>query len=180
MRLARFAFAAAVFAAALGLVGPAPAQAATSCSAFMDGFVKAAPDLQAQFVRPVVISRGGEGGGDARDVVTGFGVDARLICAGDKFLRFEAQIPQRAQPLLIEGFNRMQVAATMAALRWPRARASQTVNGMAKDAAEYLRASQERGDVFISGKVDRQLGRAGEIGVVWTLADRSFIIVSAD
>lgn len=176
MRLARFALAAAVFSA----VGAAPARAATSCAAFMDAFVKAAPDLQAQFVRPVVISRGGEGGGDARDVVTGFGVDARLICVGDKFVRFEAQIPQRAQPMLIEGFNRMQVAAAMAALRWPRARALQTVNGMAKDAAEYLRASQERGDVFISGKVDRQLGRAGEIGVVWTLADRSFIIVSAD
>ena len=50
---------------------------------------------------------------------------------------------------------------------------------MASDAAEYLRASQERGDIFISGKVDRHAGR-GEIGVVWTLSDRSFIIVGTD
>jgi hypothetical protein len=174
---ARAAFAAAFFSVAWG----ASAQAAASCTAFMDAFAKAAPELQAQFVRPIVISRGaGEGGGDSRDVVTGFGVDARLICAGDKFVRFEAQIPQQAQPLLVDGFNRMQVAATMAALRWPKARATQTVNSMAANAAEYLRASQERGDVFVSGKVDRHAGRAGEIGVVWTLADRSFIIVSAD
>ncbi|MFN3892082.1 MAG: hypothetical protein ACK4MV_16925 [Beijerinckiaceae bacterium] len=177
MRLARAALAAAILSAASG----APARAATSCAAFMDAFVKAAPELQAQFVRPVVISRGtGEGAGDARDVVTGFGVDARLICVGDRFVRFEAQIPQRAQPLLIDGFNRMQVAATMAAWRWPRARASQTVTSMAADAAEFLRASQERGDIYISGKVDRHVGRGGEIGVEWTLADRSFIIISAD
>ncbi len=176
MRLARAALATALLTAVSG----APAQAAMACTAFMDAFVKAAPDLQAQFVRPVVISRGGTDGGEARDVVTGFGVDARMVCVSDKFVRFEAQIPQQAQPLLIDGFNRMQVAATMAALRWPRARAAQTVSAMAGDAAEYLRASQERGDVFVSGKVDRHAGRAGEIGVVWTLADRSFIIVSAD
>jgi hypothetical protein len=180
MRLARIALAAAIT-AAIAAVSSAPASAATSCPAFMDAFAKAAPELQAQFVRPVVVARGaGEGGGEARDVITGFGVDARLICNGDKFLRFEAQIPHQAQPLLVDGFNRIQVAATMAALRWSRARASQTVTTMAADAAEYLRASQERGDVFISGKVDRHAGRAGEIGVVWTLADRSFIIVSAD
>lgn len=159
----------------------APALAAGSCTAFMDAFAKAAPELQAQFVRPVVVSRGsGEGGGQVRDVVTGFGVDARLICSEDRFVRFEAQIPQRAEPRLVDGFNRMQVAAAMAALRWPRARASQTVTRMAADAAEFLRASQERGDVFISGKVDIHAGRGGEIGVVWTLADRSFIIVASN
>ncbi len=177
MRLARAALATALLIAVSG----APAQAAIACTAFMDAFVKAAPDLQTQFVRPVVISRGGtDGGAEVRDVVTGFGVDARMICVGDKFVRFEAQIPQQAQAVLIDGFNRMQVAATMAALRWPRARAAQTVTAMAADAAEYLRASQERGDVFVSGKVDRHAGRAGEIGVVWTLADRSFILVTAD
>ena len=175
MRLARFVFAALILCAASN------AAAAASCQAFMDAFAKAAPELRAQFVRPVVISRGsGESGSEARDVVTEFGVDARLICEADRFQRFEAQIPQQAQPRLVDGFNRIQVAAAMAALRWPRARASQTVTGMAADAAEYLRASQERGDVFISGKVDRHAGRTGEIGVVWTLADRSFIIVAND
>lgn len=177
MRLACAALATAVLTAMPG----APAQAAMACTAFMDAFVKAAPDLQAQFVRPVVISRGGaDGGGEVRDVVTGFGVDARMVCVGDRFARFEAQIPQQTQATLIDGFNRMQVAATMAGLRWPRARAVQTVNAMSGEAAEYLRASQERGDVFISGKVDRHAGRAGEIGLVWTLADRSFILVAAD
>ena len=144
----------------------------------MDAFAKAAPDLKAQFVRPVVVSRGAtEAGAEARDLVTEFGVDARLLCNGDRFLRFEAQIPQPAQQRVVDGFNRIQIAAAMAALRWQRQRATQTVSAMAVDAAEYLRASAERGDVFISGKVDRVVGRDGEIALVWTQADRSFIVV---
>lgn len=181
MRLVRAASVAVLAVVVFSATLSAPALAAGSCPAFMDAFAKAAPELQAQFVRPVVVSRGaGDGGGEARDVVTEFGVDARLICSEDRFVRFEAQIPQRAEPRLVDGFNRIQVAAAMAALRWPRARASQTVTRLAADAAEYLRASQERGDVFISGKVDLHAGRAGEIGVVWTLADRSFIIVASN
>lgn len=179
MRPARAAFVAAFSTVAAFSAGPAHAVA--TCSRFMDAFTKAAPELKAQFVRPVVVARGtAETGAEARDVVTEFGVDTRLICDGERFLRFEAQIPQPAEPRLVEGFNRIQVAAAMAALRWPRARASNIVSGMAADAAEYLRASQERGDVFISGKVDRHAGRDGEVGVVWTLSDRSFIIVSAN
>jgi len=177
MRMARVALAATIYAAFAAV----NANAAAPCPAFMNAFSKAAPELKAQFVRPVVVTRGaGEGGVEARDVVTEFGVDARLICSGDRFVRFEAQIPYNAEQRLVDGFNRIQVAAAMAALRWPRARATQTVTRMAADAAEYLRGSQERGDVFVSGKVDVHAGREGEIGVVWTLADRSFIIVSAD
>lgn len=178
MRPARVALAATFI---LTAAGGGAAFAAPACSAFMDAFAKAAPELKAQFVRPVVVSRGvTESGAEARDVVTEFGVDSRLICVGERFARFEAQIPQPADARQVEGFNRIQVAATMAAMRWPRARASQVVSSMASDAAEYLRASQERGDVFISGKVDRHAGRDGELGVVWTLSDRSFIIVGTN
>ena len=176
MRPARVALATLVFTA----LSSGAALAAPACSAFMEAFGKAAPELKAQFVRPVVVSRGAaEAGAEARDMVSEFGVDSRLICVGERFLRFEAQIPQPAEPRLVDGFNRIQVAAAMAALGWQRARASQVVTSMASDAAEYLRASQERGDIFISGKVDRHVGR-GEIGVVWTLSDRSFIIVGTD
>jgi hypothetical protein len=176
MRLARRALFPLVLAMTAG-VG-APALAAPTCQGFMDAFAKAAPDLKSQFVRPVVVSRGAaEAGAEARDLVTEFGVDARLLCNGDRFLRFEAQIPQPAQQRVVDGFNRIQVAAAMAALRWQRQRASQTISAMAVDAAEYLRASAERGDVFISGKVDRIVGRDGEIALVWTQADRSFIVV---
>jgi hypothetical protein len=175
MRPARVALATLVLALSGGSALAAPA-----CSAFMDAFGKAAPELKAQFVRPVVVSRGvAESGAEARDMVSEFGVDSRLICVGERFLRFEAQIPQPAEPRLVDGFNRIQVAATMAAMGWQRSRASQVVTSMASDAAEYLRASQERGDIFVSGKVDRHAGR-GEIGVVWTLSDRSFIIVGTD
>jgi hypothetical protein len=180
MRPARVALVMFVSAIALAAAPGGPARAASACSAFMDAFAKAAPEMKAQFVRPVVVSRGVvETGAESRDMVSEFGVDSRLICVGERFLRFEAQIPQIADQRLVEGFNRIQVAATMAAFRWPRARASQAVTSMAADAAEYLRASQERGDIFISGKVDRHAGR-GEIGVVWTLSDRSFIIVGSD
>ena len=133
MRLACAALATAFVTAVSG----APAHAAMACTAFMDAFVKAAPDLQAQFVRPVVISRGGaDGGGEARDVVTGFGVDARSICVGDKFARWEAQIPQQGQGTLIDGFNRRHVAGSMAELRWPRARAAGTVTARASVGSE--------------------------------------------
>lgn len=177
MRLARRAFVSLVL--VLACAGAASA-APPSCQGFMDAFVKAAPELKAQFVRPVVVSRGAaEAGAEARDLVTEFSVDARLLCAGDRFLRFEAQIPQPARQSAIDGFDRIQVAAAMAALRWQRARAQQTLRSMAADAAEYLRASEERGDVFVSGKVDRIAGRDGELALVWTRADRSFIVVAS-
>jgi hypothetical protein len=48
------------------------------------------------------------------------------------------------------------------------------------DAAEYLRASAERGDVYIAGKVEVHEPGNVDLGLIWTNADRSFIILGAE
>ena len=46
------------------------------------------------------------------------------------------------------------------------------------EAAEYLRASRERGDVFVAGKTERRAGKDGDIAVFWTETERTFILVA--
>ena len=45
-------------------------------------------------------------------------------------------------------------------------------------AADYLRGSQERGDVYVSGKVEEHVGGGVDIGLLWTLTERNFIILT--
>ncbi|HEY8579516.1 MAG TPA: hypothetical protein VIL72_06485 [Beijerinckiaceae bacterium] len=144
----------------------------------MQAFERAAPDLAPRFVRAVVV--GGAGGGEARDLLTSARVDARLFCDGDRFVRFEASVQLPADARLRDGYYSIQEAASVAAFRWSRARAAQTIHAMTAEVAEYLRASQERGDVFVSGKTERHAGRDGDIGVFWSLGERSFVIVGAN
>jgi hypothetical protein len=156
------------------------AQAAQSCAAFMEAFVRAAPEIKPQFVRPVVVTRGaGDASTEARDLVSEFNVDARLFCNGGRFTRFEAQAPAMADTKLREGYFLIQEAAAMAALRWQRARATSTLHAMMAEASEYLRGSLERGDVFISGKTERHAGRDGDLAMMWTERERSFVVLGA-
>ena len=67
----------------------------------------------------------------------------------------------------------------IAILGWSTSQASRVVQSMASDAGEYLRASIERGDVEIAGKVEEHAGAAGDVGVIWTRAERAFVIVVA-
>lgn len=175
MRCARVAFLSSIGALAFAA---SPARAASSCAAFMEGFVKAAPGLKAEFVRPVLVRRGpSDAGSEARDLVSEYSVDARLFCRGDRFLRFEAQTPGSADARMREGYYLIQEAATMAAFKWPRERAQKTIHGLTSEAADYLRASRERGDVFVAGKTERRAGREGDIAVFWTENERTFILV---
>lgn len=173
MRSVQAGLAAFCFVATLGV---GPTQAAQSCGGFMDAFQRAAPELKAQFVRPVVV--GGTAGNEARDLVTEHSVDARLLCKGERFDRFEARIQTPAEPRLVEAFRAIEEAAAIAALDWKRPRAAQTLRAMSAEAQEYLRASEERGDVFVSGKTERHAGRGGDIGLVWTKTERSFVIAA--
>lgn len=156
----------------------ASAQAAQTCAGFMQAFERAAPELKPQFVRAVVV--GGASTGEARDLVTAVRVDARLFCDGDRFVRFEASVQIPTDSTVRGGYYTIQEAAAMAALRWQRGRASQTIHAMTGEVAEYLRGSQERGDVFISGKTERHAGREGDIAMFWTTTERSFILVAAN
>lgn len=167
------------FAGAVAFIAPQPARAATTCSGFMEAFARAAPALKAQFVRPVLVRRGpSDPGSEARDLVSEYSIDARLFCNGERFLRFEAQVPGNADPKLREGYYFIQEAAALAAFRWSRPRVAQTIQAMTMEVAEYLRGSRERGDVFVAGKTERHAGKDGEIAVFWTESERTFILVA--
>jgi hypothetical protein len=165
-RMRLFVFAATFFAAA-------GAQAAT-CSDFQDAFARAVPELKPQFTRSVVI---GGGSGETRELTTGTRVEGRLVCDGQRFVRFETQIQMPSDAATRDAFFRVQQAGVLAAMKWPRTRAGQVLLSMAGEAAEYLRASEERGDVFVAGKVERHAGAAGDLAMMWTRADRTFIVL---
>lgn len=164
---------------ACALLGPQKVMAAATCSGFMEAFARAAPNLKAQFVRPVMVRRGpSDPASEARDLVSEYSIDARLFCAGERFLRFEAQVASNADSKQREGYYFIQEAAVLAAFGWTRPRAAQTIQALTMEAAEYLRGSRQRGDVFIAGKTERHAGKDGEIAVFWTETERTFILVT--
>ncbi len=161
---------------AMALVLPAAAQAA-SCEAFMARMQKAVPDLDPKFVRPVVVTRGGGPRLDMRDMVTKLRIDGQLSCDGDRFVRFEVRIQEPSTSQLRDGFFRVQEAAAEFKTRWSRSRVTREIQSMTAEAADYLRGSAERGDYVVAGKVERHAGEAGDLGLIWTRNDRTFIVV---
>lgn len=162
---------------ATGLAAAAPALAAPlTCAEFQEAFAHAIPELSPQFGRSVVISRGTRG--DARELTTSSPVEGRLTCDGNRFVRFEAQLQMPSNPSGRDAFFRVQLAAAMAGLKWSRNRATQNIIGMSSEAADYLRASEERGDVSVAGKVERHAGAAGDLAAMWTKTDRTFIVLA--
>lgn len=160
------------------LLGAGPAAAApVSCSAFRDAMVKNAGDLKADFVRPLVVGRANAG--DQYDFVSRVSIDGTLRCDGERFISFEARIAQPSSSDLNAQFEQAQRAALMAALGWSQNHAQSKVHSLASDAADYLRASEERGDVAVSGKVEDHAPGPIDLGVIWTRTDRSFIIISS-
>lgn len=158
---------------------PAPVFALTiSCQAFMAHLQKSTPDLSPQFIRPVVVTRGSVApGAEVRDLITKLRIDGQLFCNGDRFVRFEAKIHAPYNAALQRGYERIQVVAAAFKMQWPEARALRQVRSLHAQAADRIRASIQRGDVFVSGKVELHAGQAGDVGVVWTRSDRAFILV---
>ncbi|MDF2115604.1 hypothetical protein PY365_08490 [Roseiarcaceae bacterium H3SJ34-1] len=167
-RMRLFIVAATFFAAAGAHAAPA------SCADFQDAFARAVPELKPQFTRSVVI---GGRSGETRELTTATRVEGRLVCDGQRFVRFETQIQMPSDPATRDAFYRIQEAGILAAMKWPRTRAGQVLLSMAGEAAEYLRASEERGDVYVAGKVEHHAGAAGDLAMMWTKADRTFIIL---
>lgn len=143
----------------------------------MAHMAKTLPDLDPKFVRPVVVTRGGGPRGDMRDMVVKLRIDGQLTCDGDRFMRFEARIQEPSDPQLRDGFFRVQQAAAVYKLRWSAAHAAREIHSMTAEAAEYLRGSAEREDHVVAGKVERHAGEAGDLGLIWTKSDRTFIVV---
>ena len=172
-----------LFASGPGQAAPAtPARkGAPSCAAFMEGFTKAAVPHRATFERPLTITRGffgDEAGVEVRVLSTGDDVDGTLKCRGDDFRRFEVRVASPVGDRLEADFKAFQEAGLISAFGWDHPKATTVVGAMGSDAAEYLRASIQRGDTYVSGKVEYHQGDALDLGVIWTDADRTFIITS--
>ena len=166
-----------VLALAFGAASPALAQTA-GCTGFKEAMVRASGDLKPEFVRPLVVSRGVGAGLDNFDLVTRARIDGVLRCKEEAFVSFEAKITLPADGPLLAQFEKVQEAALVSALKWASPRAEATMRRMASDAAEYLRGSQERGDIVFSGRVEEHAGGGVDIGLLWTLTERNFVILT--
>jgi len=164
---------------ALAACAPSLALGQTAgCTGFKEAMVRAAGDLKPEFIKPLVVSRGAGAGLDNFDLVTRARIDGVLRCKEEAFVGFEAKITLPADARLIAQFDKVQEAALVAALKWAPSRAEATARRMAGDAAEYLRGSQERGDIVFSGRVEEHAGGGVDIGLLWTLNERNFIILT--
>jgi amino acid transporter len=131
-----------------------------------------------------------QGGADGIDVGASFnpsnifagglsgGAGIAFAFALASFIGFEAKITLPADARLLAQFDKVQEAALVAALKWAPSRAEATSRRMASDAAEYLRGSQERGDIVYSGRVEEHAGGGVDIGLLWTLTERNFVILT--
>lgn len=172
----------------LGLLLPGPASAAPparrgppSCAGYMDGFVKAALPRRVSFERPLTITRGffgDEAGVEVRTLTTGDSIEGTLKCRGEEFRRFEARVAAPVTDKTAADFRAYEEAGLTAAFEWDRAKVATVVGALGSDAAEYLRASVQRGDTYVSGKVEYHQGDALDLGVLWTDTDRTFVITS--
>ena len=159
---------------------PAPSQpAGVGGGTFMKEFPADAAGYRASFERPLTIARGfGDmlSGIDVRVVSSDTKVDGTLKCKDDRFLRFELRATLPADAKILADLDRFEVAALMAAFRWDRAKAETIEKAMTSDAAEYLRASIERGDLYDAGKVEYHQADRMDLGLIWTQTDHTFVI----
>ena len=159
----------------------APRKTAPTCPAFMEEFSKAIAPRQVTFERPLTITRGffgDEAGVEVRTLTTSDNVEGTLKCRGDEFRRFEVRVAAPVTDRTATDFKAYEEAGLTAAFAWDRARVTTVVGAMSSDAAEYLRASVQRGDTYVSGKVEYHQGDALDLGVLWTDTDRTFVITS--
>lgn len=160
---------------ALG-VAPAAARGVTGCDAFGTALAANASELGVTLNHSVVVSRSGANA-NVFDVATNGDVDGTLTCNGDKLERFELRVTEPASGRAKTNFARLSTAALRAALGYDAGKAAALFNRLDAEAAEYLKASRERGDVYISGKTEEHLGGGVSLGIIETDSDRAFIIV---
>jgi hypothetical protein len=154
-----------------------PAQALPACEAFLQKLRAEGGDLGVDYSRALVVSRTHTAAANF-DISTHSDVDGTLVCQGDQFMRFEAHALEPMHGKSAEGFERLQEVAMKAALGWDVGRAKSESKGLAGEAKEYLSASRQRGDVYISGKTERHEPGGIGIGMIFTEVDRAFVIVA--
>jgi hypothetical protein len=156
----------------------APACAApglAGCDAFLEKVRAEASDLGVEFTHALVVSRSRSDTG-MFDITTRSEADGVLTCKGDTLVRFEAHVSEPASARALTAFERLSAAAIRAALGWDQAKSKQSIHDMAADAKDFLAASKQRGDVYISGKTEEHAPGGVSLGLIQTEVDRAFII----
>ncbi len=167
-------------AAMLGALEPASAASPlTGCDAFVEKLRAEAHDLEVDFSHALVVSRA-KNDSVVFDISTKAEVDGTLTCRHDDMVRFEAHVAEPATARALTGFERLQTAALRAALGWDAGKSRSQVQGMANDAREFLAASRERGDVYVSGKTEEHVSGGVSLGLIYTEVDRAFAIVGPE
>jgi len=163
-------------------LGAAPAEAnpaLAGCDAFIDKLRAAASDLRVDFTHALIVSRA-RTDTDVFDIATRSEVDGTLTCRSDRLLRFEARIAEPASARTASEFENFQEAALRAALGWDAAKARGEARDLSADAREYLKASRERGDVYIAGKTEEHAPGGVSLGLIVTDTDSAFVIVGGE
>ena len=168
--------AAALAAATFGMAAPAAAKS-FGCNQFMDAYGAAAGEHRVQFSRALTVGRGEGAGYDYFDASGDGDVDVSLVCRGDRFVRLEVRAAGGSARAAGK-FERLQQAGLQVALGMDRNRAASTIRSLDAEARDYLRASNERGDVYVAGKVERHMPGGVDLGMLATDTDRTLIIVA--
>ena len=173
----------------LAAVGPAafPAEAApkpnlVTCTTFQRDFPQALPGFRVSFERPLTITRDlfgtDEPGVDIHVLSTDGDVDGTLRCRGDQFRRLELRIGTPSDPRTDANYAQFEQAALTAVLRVDKGRAATIIGAMSSDAAEYLRASIQRGDTYQAGKIEYHQGATFDLGMIWTATDKTLVVTT--
>jgi hypothetical protein len=152
---------------------------AIGCDGFIDKLRTSASDLKVDFSHALVVSRA-RTDTDVFDITTKAEIDGILTCRSQALVRFEAHIAEPASARAASEFESFQAAALRAALGWDAAKSRGMVRDMSDDARDYLKASRERGDVYISGKTEEHAPGGVSLGLIVTDTDSAFIIVGGE
>jgi len=152
-----------------------PAAALPGCDAFLQRLKAEGADIGLDYSRALVVSRA-HTNAVTYDITTQSDVDGTLVCRGDQFQRFEAHVVEPLKGKAAEGFARLEQIGLKAALGWEPGRARSVTKGLEGEAREYLAASRERGDIYISGKTERHEPGSIGLGMIFSEVDRAFVI----
>jgi hypothetical protein len=145
----------------------------------MDKLRSGASDLHVDFSHALVVSRA-RSDTDVFDITTKADINGTLSCRSGGLWRFEGHIAEPASARASTDFENFQAAALRAALGWDAAKSRGEAHDLKSDAQEYLKASRERGDVYISGKTEEHAPGGIGLGLIVTDTDSAFVIVGGE
>ena len=163
---------------ALATLAATPASARSmTCQGFMDAFNTSAGEHRVTFSRALSVG-GRESGYEYFDASGAGDVDVSVVCRNDRFVRVEVRSARGDAARVKARRDRLAQAALRVAAGQDASHAAGTLRGLAAEAMDYLRASIERGDVYLAGKTERHLAGGVDVGYVATETDVALIVVA--